>query len=60
MDGEKIKKEIWGTLGNLNGTRYQMMSLNQYLTYCDNSSVVMWENVLLLGKNEIFRVKSGS
>ena len=58
MDGENIKKEIWGTLGNLNGTRYQM-SLNQYLTYCDNGSVVMQENVLL-GKNEIFRVKNAS
>ena len=36
------------------------MSLNKYLIYCDNGSVVMWENVLLLGKNEIFSVKNAS
>lgn len=60
MDEEKVKKEIWGTLGNLNGIRYQTMSLSKYLIYCDNGSVVMWENVLLLGKNEIFSVKNAS
>lgn len=36
------------------------MSLSKYLIYCDNGSVVMWENVLLLGKNEIFSVKNAS